>query len=78
MNYVFFFWGGGGGGQGVRKINLWRFDEIMIFCSFWVSFLSIWGFFKVKVQIWKMFLGLLNFKYVLGVPDIPYIFGGKE
>ena len=33
--------------------------------------------FKVKLQIWKMFLELLNFKYFLGMPDIPYIFGGS-
>ena len=42
------------------------------------SFLSIWCFFMVNVQIWKIFLGLLNFKYFWGVPDIPDIFGDKE
>ena len=31
-----------------------------------------------KVQIWKIFLGLLNFKYFWGVPDIPDILGDKE
>ena len=35
------------------------------------SFLYILG------QYWKMCLGLLNFKYVLGMPDIPYIFGKR-
>ena len=36
------------------------------------------GLFKVNVQIWKMFLGSLKFEYVLGMPDIPYIFGVKS
>ena len=49
-----------------------------IFLRFGESFLSIWGFFMVKVQIWKIFLGLLNFKYFLGMPDIPDIFGDRE
>ena len=49
----------------------------LFFLSFGESFLSIWGFFMVKVQIWKIFLGLLNFKYFLGMPDIPDIFGGR-
>ena len=50
----------------------------MIFLRFVESFLSIWCFFMVKVQIWKIFLGLLNFKYFWGVPDSPDIFGDKE
>ena len=36
------------------------------------------AFLKVNVQYWKMCLGLLNFTYFLGMPDIPYIFWGKE
>ena len=32
----------------------------------------------VKVQICKTFLGLLNFKYVWGMPDIPDFLGDKE
>ena len=39
------------------------------------SFLYILGLFlEVKVQNWKMCLGLLNFKYFWGMPYIPYIF----
>ena len=48
----------------------------MIFLTFWgVSSINVGHF---KVQIWKMFLGLLNFEYFLGMPDILYIFGDKE
>ena len=36
------------------------------------------AFLKVKVQYWKMCLGLLNVKYFLGMLDIPYIFWGKS
>ena len=50
----------------------------LCFLRFVESFLSIWRFFMVKVQIWKIFLGSLNFKYFWGVPDIPDIFGDKE
>ena len=57
------------------NLYFFTFGGGVISINFWV--------FKVKVQIWKMFLGLPNFKYFLGMPDIPYIFffwggGGKE
>ena len=42
-----------------------------------VIFINL-GLFKVNVQIWKMFLGSLQFEYVLGMPDIPYILGVKS
>ena len=64
----FFLWvgggGGGGGGAGGQKINMFGGMMKLLFFYVWGSFLSIWGFFKVKLQIWKMFLELLNFKYV--------------
>ena len=50
----------------------------MIFLTFWGVISIIWGFSKVKVQILKMFLGLLNFKFFLGMPESPYIFGIKS
>ena len=75
MNCIL-WWGRGREGQ-INKY-IWEYDEIMIFLRFVESFLSIWRFFMVKVQIWKIFLGLLNFKYFWGVPDIPDIFGDKE
>ena len=56
MNYIF----GGGGGVGRKgQINkyVWGYDGIMIFVRFGESFLSIWGFLKVKVQNWKKFWG---------------------
>ena len=70
----------GGGGQEIRKINVWRYDEIMIyfFFTFWGVISINLGLFKVNVQIWKMFLGSLKFEYVLGMPDIPYILGVKS
>ena len=51
---------------------------IYFFLRFGGSFLSIWGFFKVSDQIWKMFLGSLKSEYVLGMPDISYILGVKS
>ena len=36
------------------------------------------AFLKVKIQFWKMCLGLLNLKFFLGMPDIPYIFGRRR
>ena len=74
MNCI--FWSGGGGREG--QINKYGGMMKFIFLRFGESFLSIWGFFMVKVQIWKIFLGLLNFKYFLGMPDIPDIFGDRE
>ena len=35
-------------------------------------------FFKAKVQNWDIFLGCYNFKYFLGVLEIPDIFGGER
>ena len=50
----------------------WTFFDI--FWTFWGVISYILGLFlKVKVQNWKMFLGLLNLKYFLGMPDIPYM-----
>ena len=56
------------------------YDDIMNnFLTFWgVISILFRAFLKVKVQYWKMCLGLLNFKYFLGMPDIPYIFGEKS
>ena len=81
LNYIFCRgWGGGGGGQEIRKINM--FGDMMklwfIFCTFWGVISINLGFFKVNVQIWKMFLWSLKFEYVLGMPDIPYILGVKS
>ena len=65
----------GGGSQ--KNKYVWGYDEIMNI--FGESFIYILGLFlKVKVQNLKMFLGLLTFKYFLGMPDIPYTFGGKQ
>ena len=76
MNCI--FWRGWGRGQeGQINKYVWGYDEI-IFLRFGESFLSIRGFFMVKVQIWKIFLGLLNFKYFLSMPAIPDIFGIKS
>ena len=77
MNHIF-CWGGGGAGDQKNKY-VWRYDEIMIyFFTFWGVISINLGLFKVNVQIWKMFLGLLKFEYVLGMPDIPYILGVKS
>ena len=73
-----FLEGGGRGREGQINKYVWEYDEIMIFLRFVESFLSIWRFFMVKVQIWKIFFGLLNFKIFWGVPDILDIFGDKE
>ena len=72
-----FCWGGGA--QEIRKIkNVWRYDGIMIFFTFWGVISINLGLFKVNVQICKMFLGSLKFEYILGMPDIPYILGVKS
>ena len=77
MNCI--FGGGGRGREGQINKYVWEYDEIMIFFFYvlWSHFYQF-GAFMVKVQIWKIFLGLLNFKYFWGVPDIPDIFGDKE
>ena len=54
------------------------FLEIQNFELHWGVISINLGLFKVNVQIWKMFLGSLKFEYVLGMPDFPYILGGKE
>ena len=76
MNYIFCLGGGGAGDQ--KNKYVWRYDEIMIFFTFWGVISINMGLFKVNVQIWKMFLGSLKFEYVLGMPDIPYILGVKS
>ena len=65
------------GREGQINKYVWGYDEI-IFFTFWGVISINLGFFMVKVQIWKIFLGLLNFKYFLGIPDIPDIFGDRE
>ena len=65
------------GQEGQIDKYVWGYDEFF-FLRFGESFLSIWGFFMVKVQIWKTFLGLLNFKFFRGMPDIPDFLGDKE
>ena len=80
MNYIF-CWGGGGGGAGDQKNKyVWRYDEIMVYFLYVLGchFYQFGAFYKVNVQIWKMFLGSLKFEYVLGMPDIPYILGVKS
>ena len=78
FEFHFFFWGGGG----VRKINNMFWGMMLLWIIFWtfcgVISIQFRVFLKVKVQYWKKCLGLLNFKKKLGMPDIPYIFGGKE
>ena len=55
-----------GGGGGHHKIGL-----------VWGSFLcNLGSFFKVKVQNWDIFLGLLKFQIFFGVLEIPDIFFG--
>ena len=62
QNFEFHFYGGGGGvGEGgVRKINMFGFDEIMIiFGAFWGVISIHLGFFrKVKVQILENVFGV--------------------
>ena len=54
-------------------------DILNNFWTYWgVISIHFRAFLKVKVQYWKMCLGLLNFKFFLGMPDIPYILGGKK
>ena len=77
QNFELHFWGEEGSG-GAENKYVWRYDEIMTSFTFLGVIFNNLGLFKVKEQIWKMFLGLLNFKYFLGMPDIPYIFGGKK
>ena len=36
------------------------------------------GFFMVKVQIWKKIFGCYYLKHFLGIPDIPDTFGDRE
>ena len=50
----------------------------LIFFTFWEVISINLGLVIVKVQILKIFLGLLNFKYFFGMPDIPDIFQDKE
>ena len=78
QNFELHFLEGGGGREGQINKYVWGYDEINFFLRFGESFLSIWGFFMVKVQIWKIFLGLLNFKYFLGMHAIPDIFKDRE
>ena len=67
QNFKFHFLVGGGG----QKINMFGYDEIMvIFGAFWGVISIHLGFFlRSRYRFWKMCLGL---------PYIPYIFGGKE
>ena len=68
-----------------RKINIfWGMKALWIFFGFITkfdyikrSFLCILGsFLKIKVQNWGIFFGSENFKYFLGVFEIPEIFWG--
>ena len=63
QNFELHFLEGGGGRDGQINKCVWEYDENYDFFTFCESFLSIWRFFMVKVQIWRIFLGLLNFKY---------------
>ena len=73
LNFKFFR--GGGGGQ--NNEYFCGYDEIVDFILggggvftkinyFWGSFVYIFRLFKVKVQNWNVFRGLINFKYILG------------
>ena len=68
---------GGRGLEGQINKYVWGYDEI-IFFTFWGVISINLGLVMVKVQILKIFLGLLNFKYFLSMPDIADIFGDKE
>ena len=46
LHFLFGGWGGGGGAGDQKNEYVWRYDEIMIFFTFWGSFLSIWGFLR--------------------------------
>ena len=70
--------GVGRGREGQINKYVWGMMKILIFLCFVESFLSIWRFFYGQVRFEKYFLGLLNFKYFWGVPDILDIFGDKE
>ena len=73
-----FLEGGGRSREGQINKYVWGYDDIIFFFTFWGVISINLGLFMVKVQIWKIFLGLLNFKYFLVMPDIPDIFGDKE
>ena len=73
----FFFGGGGVGAGGQKNKYLWMYDEIRFFYVLGAISINL-GLFKVKVQIRKMFLGLLNFKYFFWVCLIFLIFLGVK
>ena len=67
------FWGGGGGwGEGGhRKIGLFL-EVIDIHFSFFLR-----STYRIGIFFWGGGV-LLHFKYILGMPDIPDIFWGKQ
>ena len=49
----------------------------MIFLRFWGHFYQFWAFLRSSTDLENVF-GVAKFQIFLGMPDIPYIFGGKE
>ena len=78
QNFELHFLEGGRSREGQINKYVWEYDEIMIFFTFCGVISINLALFMVKVQIWKIFWGLLIFKYFWGVPDIPDILGDKE
>ena len=51
---------------------------LIFFYVLWSHFYQFGAFLWSRYRFEKIFLGLLNFKYFWGVPDILDIFGDKE
>ena len=64
---------GGGGGGYDEIVDIWGHHKMNYFGG---HFLYILGLFLRSRYRIGIFLELLNFKYVLGMSDIPDIFGG--
>ena len=67
------FWTGGRGREGQINKYVGGYDEIIFF--------TFWGVISINLGLFYgqgTDLGLLNFKYFLGMPDIPDIFGDRE
>ena len=61
-----------------ENIYVWGYDKIMIFDVLGSHFYQFGAFLRSKYRFGKCFFVAVNFKYFLGMPDIPYIFGDKE
>ena len=69
----------GRGREGQINKYVWEYDENFdFFYVLWSHFYQFGAFLWSRYRFEKIFLGLLNFKYFWGVPDILDIFGDKE